>query len=92
MPSVITDWQQTAAHAQEALRAKIEATGLAVPAVSSKQLNVTGIALDGVLSTEEIAITESSVGELVAKLSKGELSSETVTVGLPRTTHGSSLD
>ncbi|BGO99058.1 hypothetical protein NBRC10513v2_000159 [Rhodotorula toruloides] len=79
MPSVIPDWQQTAAHARAAFKAKVEATGFAVPTVSPKQLNVTSIALEDVLSSEEITITESSVGELVAKLAKGDLSSEQVT-------------
>ncbi|BGO88561.1 hypothetical protein NBRC10512_004647 [Rhodotorula toruloides] len=76
MPSVIPDWQQTAAHAQAAFKAKVEATGFAVPTVSPKQLNVTSVALKDVLSSEEIAITGSSIGELVAKLAKGDLSSE----------------
>ncbi|BGO99069.1 hypothetical protein JCM10021v2_002737 [Rhodotorula toruloides] len=79
MPSVIPDWQQTVTHAQAAFKAKVEATGSAVPTVSPTQLNMTSIALEDVLSSEDIAITELSVGKLVAKLAKADLSSEQVT-------------
>ncbi|BGP28439.1 hypothetical protein JCM10296v2_000171 [Rhodotorula toruloides] len=86
MSSVIPDWQQTAARAQAAFKAKVEATGFAVPNVSAKQLNVTSFALEDVLSSEEITITESRVGKFVARLAKGDLFSEQVTVGLGHTT------
>lgn len=79
MPSVVPAWEDVAAANKQRLDAAIEATSFATPDVSAKQLNVKDAGKE-LLTAEEIAITESSVGELLIKLRIAEWSSEAVTV------------
>ncbi|GAA6007544.1 uncharacterized protein JCM10292_003921 [Rhodotorula paludigena] len=77
MPSVVPAWEDVAANNKQRLDAAVEATSFATPDVSAKQLNVKDAGKE-LLTAEEIAITESSVGELLSKLRSAEWSSEAV--------------
>jgi hypothetical protein len=72
-------WQEVAADRQKHRDATIAAIEPAIPEIKAEDvpLNTIGLAKQ-FLTPEEIAITESTVEELIPKLAKGELSSTTV--------------
>ncbi|GAA6018647.1 hypothetical protein JCM10207_008993 [Rhodosporidiobolus poonsookiae] len=79
MPSVTPAWEDVALKRREELASQLDSYGYSLPTVSTKATNVKTVSLEGVLSAEELAITESSVEELVDNLATGKLSSEAVT-------------
>lgn len=80
---MVASWQSTVETSRNALEAKLKATGFAgqVGHIGEDVLNVTSVPFDRVLTAREIEITELGVGQLLAKLSGGELTSEELTVG-----------
>ncbi|GAA6040978.1 hypothetical protein JCM8097_000520 [Rhodosporidiobolus ruineniae] len=79
MPSVVPTWEETAAKERGALSSKLASYGYALPEVSTMTTNVAKVDLSGVLSVEELSITESNPEELVAQLASGALTSVAVT-------------
>jgi hypothetical protein len=79
---MVASWQGTVQASHAALEKKLAESGFAgqVGHVDPGTLNVTAVPLDKVLTEKEREITELGVGQLLAKLSKGELKAEEVTV------------
>ncbi|GAA5873093.1 hypothetical protein JCM3774_000339 [Rhodotorula dairenensis] len=78
---MVASWEGTVQASHAALEKKLAESGFAgqVAHVGADTLNVAAVPLDKVLSAKELEITELGVGQLLAKLSKGELKSEEVT-------------
>ncbi|GAA6055527.1 hypothetical protein JCM3770_006769 [Rhodotorula araucariae] len=79
MPSVVPTWESIVEENAALLAGKVESSGFGgAPEVASNTLNVTKVPLEGVLTPSELEITESSVAELLLKLSGGTWSAEEV--------------
>ena len=79
---MVASWQGTVQASHAALEKKLAESGFAgqVGHVDPGTLNVAALPLDKVLTAKEREITELGVGQLLARLSKGELKAEDVTV------------
>jgi hypothetical protein len=76
----ITPWEVTAASKRKELQAEIEATGYALPNISSDVLNVTTISLKGLLEARQVEITSLGPVELVQAIASGTYTAVEVTV------------